>query len=223
MGKKSSEAVKLQAKYQQLHGGFSEALDLRVSRAISWLERAENTDDIDGRFIFLWISFNAAYAGYIDDAPKDNPEHEVLQNFFDKIIELDADNLVYDAVWEKCFQPIRIFIDNRYVFESFWKYHNGIDGYQNWEQRFKKSTKHLKNHLEQQNTAAFLEVLFGRLYTLRNQLIHGGATWNSKVNRDQVRDGRRILESLMPVFIELMMEHPNQDWGKPWYPRLEDG
>lgn len=27
-----------------------------------------------------------------------------------------------------------------------------------------------------------LSILFDRLYVLRNQLVHGGATWNSDVN-----------------------------------------
>mgnify|MGYP003610388203 FL=1 len=33
-----------------------------MHRALSWLEKAEQSDDLDSRFIFLWISFNAAYA-----------------------------------------------------------------------------------------------------------------------------------------------------------------
>ena len=35
-------------------------LALRVHRSLSWLGRAEKTEDVDGRFIFLWIAFNAA-------------------------------------------------------------------------------------------------------------------------------------------------------------------
>ena len=32
------------------------------STVLSWLHRAEQCEDEDGRFIFLWIAFNAAYA-----------------------------------------------------------------------------------------------------------------------------------------------------------------
>lgn len=38
----------------------------RIYRALSWLNRAEQADDADGRFIFLWIAFNAAYAQEIE-------------------------------------------------------------------------------------------------------------------------------------------------------------
>jgi len=56
---------------------------------------------------------------------------------------------------------------------------------------------------------------------LRNQLIHGGATYKSQVNRAQVRDGGNILLALLPVVIELMMQHPNNDWGKIYFPPVE--
>ncbi len=42
-------------------------LGLRVHRALSWLNRAEQCEnDLDGEFIFLWIAFNATYANEID-------------------------------------------------------------------------------------------------------------------------------------------------------------
>jgi len=46
--------------------------------------------------------------------------------------------------------------------------------------------------------------------------VHGGATWNSNVNREQVKDSRLFLAFLLPCFIEIMMQHPNEDWGKPF-------
>ena len=33
-----------------------------------------------------------------------------------------------------------------------------------------------------------LSIVLSRIYTLRNQLVHGGATWDSSVNREQLRD-----------------------------------
>ena len=56
------------------------------------------------------------------------------------------------------------------------------------------------------------------LDVLRNQLVHGGATWNSSINRAQVKDGAAVLGWLLPVFIDIMLDNPDQDWGKPYYP-----
>jgi hypothetical protein len=58
-------------------------------------------------------------------------------------------------------------------------------------------------------------------YVLRNQLVHSGSTRNSGVNRAQVCDGAAILAFLMPVFVDLMMEDPHEDWGRPAYPVAE--
>ena len=65
---------------------------------------------------------------------------------------------------------------------------------------------------------ATYSILFDRLYVRRNQIIHGGATWNGSINRDQVRDGARIVEFLVPVFIDVMMDNRGHNWGPPYYP-----
>ena len=65
-------------------------------------------------------------------------------------------------------------------------------------------------------------MLFDRLYVLRNQLVHGGATWNSSVNRDQVKDGARILAFIVPIFVDLMMDNPDRDWGAPYYTVVDE-
>lgn len=67
-----------------------------------------------------------------------------------------------------------------------------------------------------------LSLVFDRLYVLRNQIVHGGSTWGGNVNRQQVRDGAAILGFLMPVFVNLMMENPHEDWGVPFYPVVSD-
>ena len=71
------------------------------------------------------------------------------------------------------------------------------------------------------DTKIVLSTLFDRLYVLRNQLVHGGATWNSKVNRAQVKDGAEILGALLPIFLDLMMDNPQIKWPAPNYPVVE--
>ena len=87
--------------------------------------------------------------------------------------------------------------------------------------RFDSSKRRFNGALARHDTRTILSMLFDRLYVLRNQLVHGGATWNSSVNRDQVRDGARILGFLVPIFVDLMMDNPDVDWGLPYYPVVE--
>ena len=49
----------LKAQQREQRDGYSINLGLRVHRALSWLNRAEQAhDDQDAQFIFLWIAFN---------------------------------------------------------------------------------------------------------------------------------------------------------------------
>ena len=71
------------------------------------------------------------------------------------------------------------------------------------------------------NTRMVLAVIFDRLYVLRNQLMHGSATWNSSVNRDQVRDSASILGQLVPAIISIMLDSSSEVWGDPRYPVVD--
>ena len=70
----------------------------------------------------------------------------------------------------------------------------------------------------QQGAPRLLAIALSYIYTLRNQLVHGGATWNSSVNRDQIRDCVNLMGELVPAVIEIMMDSPNTLWGEASYP-----
>ena len=110
---------------------------LRIHRSLSWLDRAEQCDDLDGRFIFLWIAFNAAYANELGEITVS--ESELFDNFLARLIDLDNNNRLYSIVWQRYPNAIRVLLDNKFIFQPFWNYHNGYPGYENWEQMFKQS------------------------------------------------------------------------------------
>ena len=62
--------------------------------------------------------------------------------------------------------------------------------------------------------------MFNRRYLLRSQLIHGGTTKNSRINRNQVSDGVAILAILMQMFVDVMMD-TGEDWDRPFYPIVQ--
>jgi len=210
----------LKEKQRALRDGFPESLTLRVHRALSWLGRAEaEAGDLDARFILLWIGFNAAYAAELPE-PGDS-ERGVFNAFCETLVGLDHDRRIYRAVWDRFPHEIRLLLGNPYVFAPFWKHHNGHPGHVDWEARLDASRRRINTALAGQDTPVILSILFDRLYVLRNQLIHGGATWNSAVNRSQVRDGSAILGCLLPLFIDIMMDNADRDWGRPYYPVVD--
>ena len=81
-------------------------LNLRMRRALSWLERAEQErDDPDAAFIFYWIAFNAAYA--VPWHGVDDREQDAFEDYFTKIAPLDNSGIVYNAIWMKFNGPIK--------------------------------------------------------------------------------------------------------------------
>ncbi len=192
-------------------------LRLRIHRALSWLDRAEQAEDLDGRFIFLWIAFNAAYATDIDEQQRLS-EQATFKAFLEKLCMLDDSKRIDALVWREFSGSIRVLLDNPYVFQSFWDHQSGKIDEDTWKQRFASGRKAAQHALMSGNTPTLLGVLFNRLYTLRNQLIHGGATWNGSVNREQLRDCTSLLGKLVPLIIELMMDSADTLWGDACYP-----
>jgi hypothetical protein len=90
--------------------------------------------------------------------------------------------------------------------------------YEDWETRLYKAMSKVSGTLAKRYTVTTLIILFDRPYVLRNQLVHGGATWNNTINRAQVGDGTKLLGTLMLVFVDIMMDNPQRGWGKPFYP-----
>jgi hypothetical protein len=116
---------------------------------------------------------------------------------------------------------IRTLLNNQHVFHPFWQHVNDVPGFQDWEQMLTNSRKRINRAYVESDIPTILSILFGRLYVLRNQIMHGSATWNSSVNRDQVRDGASVLASLLPVFIDIMMDNPQYPWSDTQYPVVE--
>jgi hypothetical protein len=215
----------LKAKQRQLRAGFPEEMGLRVHRALSWLGRAEaESQDHDAAFVFLWIAFNAAYADERDsESDQSLGDRQQFVSFIDRLVALDAEARLYAVVWDRFRGPIAHLMENRYIYRPFWMNRNNSTRNEDWARRFRISANDFVRAMADRNTAHVLGQVFDRLYMLRCQIMHGGATWNGGVNREQVRDAAAIMRAVMPVVIDIMMDNPEEDWGKPFYPVVNGG
>lgn len=200
---------------------YSEDFRLRIHRALSWLNKADNSDDLDFRFISLWIAFNAIYAKELK-LRTNTSERSDFSLFLQLISQLDQEKKIYQLVWENFASNIRVLLENQYVFQPFWDYHNGIISEAAWKEAFTQANQRARQALGNNDTDTVLNIVFERLYTLRNQIVHGGATHNSQVNRSQLVDGCAILSRITPQILMIMMQHHQRsDWGQPFYPVIK--
>ncbi len=212
----ASIAEALKERHRAVRDGQPEALRLRIHRALSWLIRSEQeTGDNDTRFILQWIALNAAYAR---EFGKEETERDRARGFLESLVALDPGKQLHQALFQQFSGPIRTLVDNKFTFEPFWTALRTHDSSDRWETSFAGSKKAAMAAVMQGDTAKVLGIVFDRLYVLRNQLAHGGATWNSQINRAQLADSVAILGTLLPIILGLLIECRDRDFGDVLYP-----
>ena len=202
--------------HKERRDNFTENFRLRIHRSLSWLTQAEQTTELDFKFISLWISFNAAYADELSDISGDR---NAFQEFLKQICLLDKSHSIHQFIWQDEGGHIHNLLNTPYTFQPFWDFHNAKKSQDDWERSFYSAKKKADMALKKGETHIVLQIIFSHLYTLRNQLMHGGATYNSSVNRKQLLETCHILSKLIPMILQIMLENPdNPYWGKPFYP-----
>lgn len=149
-------------------------------------------------------------------------ERTALRQFLHTVCRLDKGQRIYRLVWETFSGSIRLLLENRYVFQPFWNFHNGKISESAWREDFARAKQKAKMALANKDTNGVLLIVFDRLYTLRNQILHGGATYNSSANRKQLCDGCAILQQCVPLILSVIQDNPDEDWGKPFYPFIKE-
>lgn len=214
----------LDTSYREQRTNFSDDFRLRIHRALSWAKKAnssisEDGADLDMVFMSLWISFNAAYAKDMNTlSPADRNN---FREFLQLICSLDNEQKMYKLVWTTFPKSIRLLLDNPFVFQPFWDFHNGKITETEWQSLFSEAKQQANQALATQETGHLLFIIFDRLYTLRNQIVHGGSTYGSKANRTQLEDACQFLSHCLAAILEVMMQNPRDKlWGKPFYPYI---
>ena len=211
---------------------------LRMRRGTSWLARAEEelfgreTPDPDAAFVFYWITFNAAYADNRTDGTEQG-ERDRFKAYFNLLLACDKSDAICGALRDQLPRDVFLsFINNQYLYWRFWEHHSGYRTHRNWQADLARESRDAERALDRvmprrgnavsldsvKERKDLLQTLFERMYVFRNQMVHGGATYQSKVTGAQVRDGARIMALLAPLFLDLMMDNPKVDWGVPRYP-----
>lgn len=212
----------------------------RMRRAVSWFDLSLKTETPDEEFIFLWISFNAAYGVELrhpDTEGGSISEFDKFSDFLRNILERDIRGEIETRLTgRKLAGRISHLLRNQFVYEPFWRslreeYSNGDEL---WRERFERSHRRVSDSFRrlsegsldsEEKTGLLHRVLlevFLRLYTLRNQVFHGGATYGTGRGRKQIKDGSFIMANLVPVVLDIMEadidEDPSSDvWGEVAY------
>jgi hypothetical protein len=194
---------------------YPENLSLRVHRALSWLYLAESSkNDLDGQFIFLWLAFHATYAQ--DLTSLHLSKAATFSQFVTKICDCDHNQNqdLTKLVWDIYPISTGLILDNPYVLQPFLDNQNGLENTLNRQEKFHNAKPQVNTLIAKLHTIKVIELVLPRLNTLRDQIIDGGATWKSNVNHSQLLEGVILLNKLVPIIINVMMDHPEALWGE---------
>ena len=193
----------------------------RLRRALSWLEKARHQheeEDFDGAFVFFWIAFNAMY-GTLDTDGKVAADTKIRNEFLVQLVWLDEEGAIYNTLWTLFSDQVRQLLKNQYVFQEYWDYTSGVEAAKSWKTKLNQSNKKAQKAIgERRRVKDLVAIVFERLYTLRNQLMHGAATYQGSLNRQQVRDGANILNYLVPRVFLIILKNDQENWGEIIYP-----
>lgn len=212
----TSQADNLRRQFRaisKLEREANESYCIRVWRALSWLERAENLDssDIEGRFISAWISFNALF-GQLDPDRRAYGDREAWSTFLAHAWRIDTDRAIARLMQKRQMRVLRI-VDDKYLHHRFW--HEGDAAKKLVDQERRDAMKWFGGP----KMDKVLHVLFDRLYVMRNQVMHGASTKGSKLNRRPLREAGNLLIELLAAFLDVMIAHGvREDWGELCYP-----
>lgn len=191
---------------------FNEDHSTRLHRAISWWRAAlEQEVNPDLQFITAWISLNACCLTS-ENLMSETDFLPLLQ----RIVALDKEQAIYNMLWHEYSNTIKALIKNPYVYAPFWAAQRGECD--DWKNQFDRSSVEALNYLSRKRIPELLNITVDRLNVLRSQVLCGGATYQSRINREQVETGAQLLMTLLPVMLNIMLVNPDEPWGELAYP-----
>ena len=206
---------KLRAEFNKISPDLPPDSDVRFRRCFSWLSAADKAQENDSRLMFLWIAFNALYGteGMLHPGVR-LKEREYMRELIKTAARFDREGGVILASLQAREKELRDLLSNRYAFNDYWKSIAEREGERgNWEQAFNKRNEKAWRSFETGKVKNFLWEAFDRLYELRSQIFHGGAAFGDLYNRSQTEAAARILESVVPAIVSVMLDHPKHNWG----------
>ena len=200
---------------------IGESFRVRLHRSLSWAQQMEThqeEDRVDEAFLCSWIALNALFARWDDDLQQCLPERQSMQRLIDQCLILDQDRILL-----KCLQDLHWHIEqllsNKYLDTRFWR---ELDQDKN-EHQADDFSKRYEFFLRKGQGVLLSQTLL-KVYLMRNQLMHGAATYNSDMNRHTLLLCSHIVDQLLRRFLFLLTDgyKPSIDLGGLPYPPVKE-
>ena len=217
----AAEELRQHWKQAAAEAGLPEDHDtsIRLHRVCRWLGESQAlyaAGHEDVGYITSWISWNALYGQARADSA--DSAFRQMQTCISALLQLDRNGFLEGWAYQQRGQLAGL-LENPFLSRWFW---NEIDADHEVNLRMYVDRGFADRLIEARQWPKLLEEMLGRLYVLRNQLMHGGSTPGGSVNRAQLAQGR-VLEPFLIAALQTLIHSDNKwhDWGPLPYPVLE--
>lgn len=192
--------------------------NVRIHRACSWLHRVEQIEDgqdLEFTLTGRWIAFNAMYGLWNEQAKEPRADRDCWRRFLDRVLAFDAEGHLKGILADHK-KLVMSILDDNYLGSYFWRDPSAQRALHTTKDKREASMWYVERRWSQ-----VLEALVDRIYLLRCQLLHGAATFGSKLNRSSLRRCSMMLGHLVPAILQAVITHgTNEDWGPMCYPPI---
>lgn len=199
------------------NGGHPTAI--RFHRACSWLQCGEDAlarSDYDVALMSQWVAFNALYGQWNAETREPMPDILSWRTFLSKVLNLDRDVFLGRTLLQYKAMVMKVFSD-QFLSKNFWQQPS-----ENGDKQTEKVSRRATDWYRDKNWSRIMHQLTERIYFLRCQLVHGAATYNSKLNRDAIRYCTLVLDPLVRSYLRVLIGYgADEDWGSMCYPPLQ--
>jgi hypothetical protein len=203
----------------------------RLTRADSWLraaaalEASKGPEDLNAQtvFIYRYIAFNSLYGRWKYEGSEKNTWTQ-LDLFFEGILTLNSEDrhrkgVILRSALAQCQSFWLQLIENEFLDNGYWAMEEHRPGF---KAKYRSAKFTALKRLNQQDYKDLLHSIFSRVVVLRNQILHGCATFGrTSLGWKSVETTNPVLRTLIPAFHLLMTQYPGSIVCPPIpYPRL---
>ncbi len=196
----------------------------RLQRADSWIKAAAKfgPDQRHEAFISYYIAFNCLYGRRRYEGDEAQIEED-LRAFFKKALvlhhrDVQRGRFILTDALEACRKDGAVLIRDRFLFNQYWRKPQppGL-----LQAKLNREAMHALGALGEGKYEEFLLLMFRRMSVLRNQIMHGGATYGPKsFGRGSLAKGLQVLRVMVPAFYALVLAYgAGLKWDPVPYPR----
>jgi len=181
-------------------------IDSRCFRAESWMNKLldSNEEDLDAKFIFCWIAFNALYGQPKYLSHREGSEWSDIDKFLSCLTALDTVGQIKTTCNSDSLRgSISDLTTDHYLNDGCW-----VGWYERDVDELSLREKHAYPY---KRKGSDLAKLFSQIYVLRKQLFHGCSANKGSKNREALKRSVRVLSDLIPIFIKFVRANANDE------------